>query len=178
MNMKHCKLYLMTKAPVTHSAGEEAGKEERVTAKFSGFVFGKVKLVKGREVRALDLLASHVCLSALLFLNLSQLRLRAVEWRLVGAVLLGKVSLFIVVAAVTLALSPRRHQKGDLASAGLYAIFVTQVNHFGIAYPLVESVFGRSHPSFAGYIYLVAPLSLVLLNPVGLFLIEHDDADP
>ncbi|XP_077553451.1 lysosomal cholesterol signaling protein-like [Haemaphysalis longicornis] len=137
-----------------------------------GFVFGKVKLVKGREVRALDLLASHVCLSALLFLNLSQLRLRAVEWRLVGAVLLGKVSLFIVVAAVTLALSPRRHQKGDLASAGLYAIFVTQVNHFGIAYPLVESVFSRSHPSFAGYIYLVAPLSLVLLNPVGLFLIE------
>ncbi|XP_075534946.1 uncharacterized protein LOC142570447 [Dermacentor variabilis] len=140
-----------------------------------GFASGKARLVKGREVRALDLLASHVCLSALLFLNLSQLRLHAFEWRLVAALLLGKAALFALVAAASAALprsSSRRRGEGRLATAGLHAIFVTQVNDFGIAYPLVESVFGRSHPDFAGYLYLVAPLSLVLFNPIGFFLAE------
>ncbi|XP_070388334.1 lysosomal cholesterol signaling protein-like [Dermacentor albipictus] len=140
-----------------------------------GFASGKARLVKGREVRALDLLASHVCLSALLFVNLSQLRLHTFEWRLVAAVLLGKAALFALVAAASAALprsSSSRRGGGQLATAGLHAIFVTQVNDFGIAYPLVESVFGRSHPEFAGYLYLVAPLSLVLFNPIGFFLAE------
>ncbi|KAH7967025.1 hypothetical protein HPB49_021487 [Dermacentor silvarum] len=139
-----------------------------------GFASGKARLVKGREVRALDLLASHVCLSALLFLNLSQLRLNTFEWPLVAAVLLGKAALFALVAAVSAALSysSRCREGGRLATAGLHAIFVTQVNDFGIAYPLVESVFGRSHPDFAGYLYLVAPLSLVLFNPIGFFMAE------
>ncbi|KAL1467216.1 hypothetical protein MTO96_042324 [Rhipicephalus appendiculatus] len=141
---------------------------------FLGFASSKARLVKGREVRALDLLASHVCLSALLFLNLSQLRLHTVDWCLVAAVLLGKTALFAIVAAVSVALSSysRRRGGGPLATAGLHAIFVTQVNDFGIAYPLVESVYGRSHSDFADYLYLVAPLSLVLLNPIGFFMAE------
>ncbi|XP_077512909.1 lysosomal cholesterol signaling protein-like [Amblyomma americanum] len=146
-----------------------------------GFVFGKCRLVKGREVRALDLLASHVCLSALLFLNLSQLRLRTIEWRLVASLLLGKAALFALVAAATCALSsarrlPGRAAGGRLATAGLYAIFVTQVNDFGIAFPLGDSVRRASRsPEYipaSSYLYLVAPLSLVVLNPVGFFLAE------
>ncbi|XP_075724054.1 lysosomal cholesterol signaling protein-like [Rhipicephalus microplus] len=141
---------------------------------FLGFASSKAGWVKGREVRALDLLASHVFLSALLFLNLSQLQLHAVDWRLVVAVLLGKTALFATVAAVSVALSSfsRRRGGGRLATAGLHAIFATQVNDFGIAYPLVESVYGRSHPDFADYLYLIAPLSLVLLNPIGFFMTE------
>ncbi|KAL1430613.1 hypothetical protein MTO96_014859 [Rhipicephalus appendiculatus] len=169
---------------------------------FLGFASSKARLVKGREVRALDLLASHVCLSALLFLNLSQLRLHTVDWCLVAAVLLGKTALFAIVAAVSVALSSysRRRGGGPLATAGLHAIFVTQVNDFGIAYPLApwatssitevnsdvvhgyvahivakrpwNPVYGRSHSDFADYLYLVAPLSLVLLNPIGFFMAE------
>ncbi|KAL3218056.1 hypothetical protein MRX96_031845 [Rhipicephalus microplus] len=144
------------------------------TIVFLGFASSKAGWVKGREVRALDLLASHVFLSALLFLNLSQLRLHAVDWHLVVAVLLGKTALFVTVAAASVALSSfSRHRGGDrLATAGLHAIFATQVNDFGIAYPLVESVYGRSHPDFADYLYLIAPLSLVLLNPIGFFMTE------
>ncbi|KAH6939744.1 hypothetical protein HPB50_021373 [Hyalomma asiaticum] len=109
---------------------------------FLGFALGKARLVKGREVRALDLLASHVCLSALLFLNLSQLRLHTVEWRLVAAVLLGKTALFAIVGAASVALSSfsRHRGGGPLATAGLHAIFVTQVNDFGIAYPLGRDI--------------------------------------
>ncbi|XP_037509097.2 integral membrane protein GPR155-like [Rhipicephalus sanguineus] len=154
--------------------GNAASQANSGSSSSSSFASGKARLVKGREVRALDLLASHVCLSALLFLNLSQLRLHTLDWRLVGAVLLGKTALFAIVAAASVALSSfsRRRGRGRLGTAGLHAIFVTQVNDFGIAYPLVESVYGRSHTDFAGYLYLIAPLSLVLLNPIGFFMAE------
>ncbi|CAN7939784.1 unnamed protein product, partial [Ixodes hexagonus] len=121
------------------------------------------------EVKGLDLFTSHVALSALIFLNLSRIPLGSVQWDLVLGILLGKGVLFVLVLVVMVTVG----RPGNLANAGLYAIFVTQVNDFGLAYPLVDSVYRRSQrPDYASYLYLVAPLSLALFNPIGFFLIE------
>lgn len=85
----------------------------------------------------MDLFTSHICLSSLIFLNLSGLNLRAVEWEVILGILCGKVVLFVVVVVVMVTFG----RPGNLADAGLYAVFVTQVNDFGLAYPL-----GRFEP--------------------------------
>ncbi|XP_040066045.2 integral membrane protein GPR155 [Ixodes scapularis] len=134
-----------------------------------GFLASRYGFVKGREVKGLDLFTSHVSLSALIFLNLSQIPLGSVQWDLVLGILLGKAVIFVLVLVIMVAAG----RPGNLANAGLYAIFVTQVNDFGLAYPLVDSVYRSSRrPDYASYMYLVAPLSLGLFNPIGFFLVE------
>ena len=36
----------------------------------------------------------------------------------------------------------------------------------------VQAVYAKSHPELLKYIYLVAPISLVFLNPIGFILLE------
>ncbi|CAN8021084.1 unnamed protein product, partial [Ixodes persulcatus] len=133
------------------------------------FLASRYGFVKGREVKGLDLFTSHVSLSALIFLNLSRMPLGSVQWDLVLGILLGKGVIFVLVLVIMVAAG----RPGNLANAGLYAIFVTQVNDFGLAYPLLDSVYRSSRrPDYASYMYLVAPLSLGLFNPIGFFLVE------
>lgn len=36
----------------------------------------------------------------------------------------------------------------------------------------VEALYRKTHPDYASYLYLMAPISLVILNPLGLILME------
>lgn len=36
----------------------------------------------------------------------------------------------------------------------------------------VNALYSKSHPDYANYLYLVAPISLVFLNPIGFTLME------
>ena len=56
--------------------------------------------------------------------------------------------------------------------AGLYAIFSTQSNDFALGQPILEAIYSLSHPNFTSYLYLVAPINLVILNPVGFVFME------
>ena len=42
---------------------------------------------------------------------------------------------------------------------------------FGMGLPILSSIFGPSHP-LVGLLYLVAPISLLILNPIGFILLE------
>lgn len=36
----------------------------------------------------------------------------------------------------------------------------------------VEALYGKTHPQYAAYLYLMAPISLAILNPIGFVLLE------
>jgi len=55
---------------------------------------------------------------------------------------------------------------------GILAIFATQSNDFAIGYPIVQALYMKYHPEYASYIYLMAPISLAILNPIGYVLME------
>lgn len=56
--------------------------------------------------------------------------------------------------------------------AGLYAIFTTQSNDFALGYPILVAIYGQTHPECPAYLYLIAPISLVILNPIGFVAME------
>lgn len=56
--------------------------------------------------------------------------------------------------------------------AGILAIFCTQSNDFAIGWPILQALYHRAHPEYASYLYLMAPLSLAILNPIGYVFLE------
>lgn len=56
--------------------------------------------------------------------------------------------------------------------AGILSIFCTQSNDFAIGSPIVNALYHVAHPEYNSYLYLMAPLSLAILNPIGLVLLE------
>lgn len=43
-----------------------------------------------------------------------------------------------------------------------------------ILYYIVLALYKHIHPDYVSYLYLMAPISLAILNPIGLILMEID----
>lgn len=56
--------------------------------------------------------------------------------------------------------------------AGMLSIFCTQSNDFAIGAPIVAALYHKAHPEYSAYLYLMAPLSLAILNPIGCIMLE------
>uniref|UniRef100_A0A1A9WP15 DEP domain-containing protein n=1 Tax=Glossina brevipalpis TaxID=37001 RepID=A0A1A9WP15_9MUSC len=84
--------------------------------------------------------------------------------------LISKAVVFFVVLIISLCVA----RPLNYARAGLLGIFCTQSNDFAIGYPIVMALYKTIHPEYASYLYLMAPISLAILNPIGLILMEID----
>lgn len=60
----------------------------------------------------------------------------------------------------------------NFGKSGILAIFCTQSNDFAIGYPIVDALYNKIHPEYSAYIYLMAPISLAILNPIGYVMME------
>ncbi|KAG7227594.1 hypothetical protein INR49_005409 [Caranx melampygus] len=92
-----------------------------------------------------------------------------VVWSFLWSILIAKVSVFVVVCVLTLIVA---NPESRYSKAGLFAIFATQSNDFALGYPIVEALYQSTYPEYLQYIYLVAPVSLMLLNPIGFSFCE------
>ena len=103
----------------------------------------------------------------MIFTSLATLDLSNVKWSFLLAVLVSKTVIFALVLFIDYVLNR------DVSRAAIFSIYSTQTNDFGIGLPILESVFGHGH-KFVGLLYLVAPISLIILNPIGFVLLEMD----
>ncbi|KAK6634676.1 hypothetical protein RUM43_012077 [Polyplax serrata] len=133
-----------------------------------GYAAGKLHLISPRETRGLDVFVRAFSLPSIIFLSLAQLDLSTVNWKFLGSILVSKTIVFCGVIIVTLFLSRPVH----LGRTGLYAVFCTQSNDFAIGYPILNALYGTEHPYYPSYVYLLAPISLAVLNPIACILLE------
>ncbi|XP_014666770.1 PREDICTED: integral membrane protein GPR155-like [Priapulus caudatus] len=134
----------------------------------SGYCAGRTNLISSTEARGLGRFVANFALPALVFKAMVELRFDTVNWRFLGSILLAKTCVFVLVAFFTILLSRRN----KLGKAGMYAIFSTQSNDFALGFPIVQALYANVHPDYMQYIYLIAPISLVILNPIGFALLE------
>ena len=106
------------------------------------------------------------CLPSLIFGSLCKINLFSVNWKFFSAILVTKAVIFIAILLVTYVIGRKVNR------AGLYAIFTTQSNDFAVGLPIVQAIYGLSNPQFQDYVYLLAPISLVILNPIGIIFLE------
>ncbi|XP_077585917.1 lysosomal cholesterol signaling protein-like [Stigmatopora nigra] len=134
-----------------------------------GYMAGRADIITENQGKGLGNFVSKFALPALLFKNMVLLEFGDVIWSFLWSVLIAKVAVFVLVCVLTLMVASPENRYGK---AGLYAIFATQSNDFALGYPIVDALYRSTYPEYLQYIYLVAPVSLMLLNPIGFALCE------
>ncbi|KAM9726712.1 lysosomal cholesterol signaling protein isoform 1-T1 [Menidia menidia] len=134
-----------------------------------GYIAGRADMITESQAKGLGSFVSKFALPALLFKNMVLLDFGDVIWAFLWSVLVTKVAVFVLVCVLTLIVAS---PEGRYGKAGLYAIFATQSNDFALGYPIVDALYRSTYPEYLQYIYLVAPVSLMLLNPIGFALCE------
>ncbi|XP_051871715.1 integral membrane protein GPR155 isoform X3 [Pristis pectinata] len=134
-----------------------------------GYVAGRVNIINSTEAKGLGSFVSMFALPGLLFQNMVVLDFAHINWIFVCSILVAKVVVFITVCILTLLIASPESRFGK---AGLFPIFATQSNDFALGYPIVEALYRDTCPEYLQYIYLLAPISLLLLNPIGFIFCE------
>uniref|UniRef100_A0A8D0DXJ1 G protein-coupled receptor 155 n=1 Tax=Salvator merianae TaxID=96440 RepID=A0A8D0DXJ1_SALMN len=134
-----------------------------------GYIAGRVNIITSTQAKGLGNFVSRFALPALLFKNMVVLNFSNVNWSFLYSILIAKASVFFLVCVLTLLIAtPERR----FSKAGLFPIFATQSNDFALGYPIVEALYQTTYPEYLQYIYLVAPISLMMLNPLGFIFCE------
>ncbi|XP_044282905.1 integral membrane protein GPR155 isoform X2 [Varanus komodoensis] len=134
-----------------------------------GYIAGRVNIITSTQAKGLGNFVSRFALPALLFKNMVVLNFSNVNWSFLYSILVAKASVFFLVCVLTLLIvTPERR----FSKAGLFPIFATQSNDFALGYPIVEALYQSTYPEYLQYIYLVAPISLMMLNPLGFIFCE------
>ncbi|KAK3543736.1 hypothetical protein QTP70_027151 [Hemibagrus guttatus] len=134
-----------------------------------GYVAGRANIITSTQAKGLGNFVSKFALPALLFKNMVLLDFGNVIWPFLWSILVAKVTVFLVVCVLTLLVASKDSR---YSKAGLFSIFATQSNDFALGYPIVEALYRNTHPEYLQYIYLVAPVSLMVLNPIGFAFCE------
>ena len=132
-----------------------------------GWAAGASNVFNSKEARGLGLFVGKISLPALILTNLVCLDLSVIKWGFLLAVLVSKSIIFSLVLALDFLFNR------NISRAALFAIYSTQTNDFGMGLPIMNAVYGPQDP-MTGLIYLVAPISLLILNPIGFVLLEID----
>ncbi|XP_008297042.1 integral membrane protein GPR155 [Stegastes partitus] len=134
-----------------------------------GYIAGRANIITSTQAKGLGNFVSKFALPALLFKNMVQLDFGNVIWPFLWSILIAKVSVFVIVCVLTLIVAS---PDSRYSKAGLFSIFATQSNDFALGYPIVEALYKSTYPEYLQYIYLVAPVSLMFLNPIGFGFCE------
>ncbi|KAM3966225.1 LOW QUALITY PROTEIN: integral membrane protein GPR155 homolog anchor [Aphomia sociella] len=133
-----------------------------------GYIAGRLNVVSSIESKGIATFVGTFALPSLIFLSLARLDFSTVNWTFLLAILIAKGVIFFGVIIITLLVSKPIH----LGRAGIFAIFCTQSNDFALGYPIINAIYENSHPEYALYLYLMAPISLAILNPIAFVLME------
>ncbi|KAM4669441.1 lysosomal cholesterol signaling protein isoform 2-T4 [Amazona ochrocephala] len=134
-----------------------------------GYIAGRANIITSTQAKGLGNFVSRFALPALLFKNMVVLNFSNVHWSFLYSILIAKAAVFFLVCILTLLVASPENR---FSKAGLFPIFATQSNDFALGYPIVEALYQTTYPEYLQYIYLVAPISLMMLNPLGFILCE------
>ncbi|CAI6011057.1 unnamed protein product [Closterium sp. NIES-65] len=137
-----------------------------------GYACVKLEVVKPQHKQGLSLFVTKLALPALLFSGMASLDFSKVNWSFLLAVTIGKTAVFFLALGITMLLDIGKPQV--VGTGAVNGIFVSQSNDFALGLPIFQPIFGALHPEYIGYLYLVAPISLIFLNPLGFLLMESD----
>lgn len=132
------------------------------------YVAGRLNIISMTEAKGLNTFVGTFSLPSLIFLSMATLDLSSVNWKFLSAIATAKAAVFVTVLIVSMLVT----RPMDMSKSGLFAIFCTQSNDFALGYPIVAALYAKTHPDFPSYLYLMAPISLIVLNPIAFLFME------
>lgn len=133
-----------------------------------GYLSCRFKLISAAATDLNSYLTTFA-LPMVVFLNISQMEFQTINLSFLLCMLIAKLLLFISVTIITLTIS----SPTNFAYAGALSILATQSNDFALGYPLIKSLYGDTKPEMLTYLSLMAPIQLLILNPLGIVMLEY-----
>lgn len=133
-----------------------------------GYVAGKLNVISEIEAKGLNTFVGTFALPSMIFTSMATLNFNSVNWMFLLSILLAKTIVFFAVLVISFIVT----RPMNMSKSGLLAIFCTQSNDFALGYPIIVALYGKSNPDYPSYMYLIAPISLVFLNPIAFLFME------
>lgn len=134
-----------------------------------GYLSARFKLISP-EAKDLGSYLTTFALPMIIFLNIAQMEFQTINLSFLLCMLIAKMFLFSIVTLLTLATS----YPTNSGYAGALSILATQSNDFALGYPLIKSLYGDTRPAMLNYLSLMAPIQLLILNPLGIVMLEYE----
>eukprot|EP01012_Entosiphon_sulcatum_P060311 TRINITY_DN851_c0_g2_i1.p1 TRINITY_DN851_c0_g2~~TRINITY_DN851_c0_g2_i1.p1 ORF type:complete len:834 (+),score=201.11 TRINITY_DN851_c0_g2_i1:53-2554(+) len=134
-----------------------------------GYIMGRTEFVPLAVAKGMGPFIGKVALPALLFNGMATLDLTKVNFTVLLMLLLAKGAVFLFAILIAIGFAGRRNR---VAAAGIYAIFATQSNDVAVGLPILQALL----PEYADYVFLSAPIQLIILNPIGFAILEASAA--
>ena len=138
---------------------------------FIGYLAGTFALIDKAQAQGLNKFVSTFALPALLFKMIVSVDLSTVDWTYLASIFLAKSFMFVMAILVTLVTI----RPVNVGLAGIFAIYVSQSNDFALGAPIINAVYSKTHPDYINYIYIIAPISLCILNPIAFCMMEANE---
>lgn len=153
-----------------------------------GYLSVRFHVVPAAYGTALGYFAANYSMPALIFQNIATLDLATASMGLILAMLVAKVSVGGIIALLTLYLTPSM-EPGESNTRGwslaaLFAMLVTSQNDFALGMPILEAIYGaaedraeadpdmESGTRMRDYLFLFAPIVMLVTNPICLAMLE------
>lgn len=134
-----------------------------------GYLSCRFKLIS-TQAKDLNSYLTAFALPMIIFLNIAQMEFKTINLSFLLCMLSAKLLVFTVVSSLTLTISFPR----NFGYAGSLSILSTQSNDFALGYPLIKSLYGDNRPEMLNYLSLMAPIQLLILNPLGIIMLEYE----
>lgn len=133
-----------------------------------GYCVGRVGYISPTSSKGIGVFVGVVSLPALIFKSLVEIDYSKVNWYFLSSILIAKGTVFLSVVLFTLLLV----RPTNFGKAGLFGILCSQSNDLALGLPLVKAMYQDTNPEYINYLYLMIPISLVILNPIGFVFLE------
>lgn len=134
-----------------------------------GYLSCRFKLIS-TEANDLNSYLTTFALPTIIFLNIAQMEFQTINYTFIVCMFAAKLLVLILVTVLTLTISyPRNY-----GYAGSLSILATQSNDFALGYPLIKSLYGEEKREMLNYLSLMAPIQLLIINPLGIILLEYE----
>ena len=130
-----------------------------------GWLAGNFGVIGPTEAKGLNIFVGKYSLPSLVFISLATFDFTTVNLAFLLGIAASKLITFLLTLTAQTLISR------DVSQGAMWGIFCTQTNDFAMGLPLLQAVMGETHP-YVSLLYLVAPVSLVILNPVGFIILE------
>jgi len=134
----------------------------------AGYIFGLTNLYPKEHAGAIGRLCGTLLLPVAVFDAMATLLVTPEAWTFLYAVAICKGGIFFVVLIVSLIVDRR---KGGIGRAAIWSVFSTQSNDFALGLPIFNVLYSDK-PTYVSFLYIVAPVNLVVLNPIAFILME------
>ena len=130
--------------------------------------FFRFKIFTDEQISGIGKFLGTFALPMMIFGSLAKVDLMTVNWTFWLAIFITKSIIFFTV----LVIHAFTNWGKPIGGSALYGIFVTQSNDFALGLPILNALFLTTHPEYPDYLFLLAPISLAILNPIGLIIME------